>query len=162
MQVFVTDRKAIESGFLVRSTYALISICDPGSTRARIRKSSALRATLHLAFHDAEPTANLKLPTQIVLMTEKHAAKIWRFVTRHKDHVGAFVVQCHQGMSRSPAVAAALAVYLGVDERPFWRDYSPNQHVYRLLRAAMPASETTLRRPPPLPSPGVPGEGEES
>jgi len=35
MQILVTDRQSIVAGFLVRSTYALISIRDPGTRRAR-------------------------------------------------------------------------------------------------------------------------------
>lgn len=148
MQILVADRGTIERGFLVRSSYALISICDPDAHPARVPKCSALKATLHLAFHDAEPVANLRLPPRIVPMSEEHAAEIWRFVTRHKDQVGAFVVQCHQGMSRSPAVAAALAVYLGQDDRPFWREHAPNLHVYELMRRTMPGAEGGGERRP--------------
>ncbi len=98
----------------------------------------ALRGVLHLAFHDAEPTQTMQLPPDIAAMTEAQAREIQQFVDRHKAGVGAFVVHCHQGMSRSPAVAAALAIYFGQDERPFFRDCMPNQYVYRLMRETMP------------------------
>ena len=140
MELLVTDRESIEHGFLVRSAYALISIRDPGTRRARIPKSTALRGVLHLAFHDAEPAQNMTLPAQVELMTEAQAREIWRFVDRYRAEVGAFVVHCHQGMSRSPAVAAAVAAYLGLDDRQFWRNYAPNLHVHQLLRATMPTS----------------------
>jgi predicted protein tyrosine phosphatase len=140
MQILVTDRQSIVAGFLVRSTYALISIRDPGTRRARGTKSTALRPVLHLAFHDAEPAHTLPVPAGIKVITAAQARQIWKFVDRHKAQVGAFVVHCHQGMSRSPAVAAALAVYLGLDERPILRQYQPNRHVYDLMRDTMPGT----------------------
>jgi len=113
-----------------------------------------LKATLHLAFDDAEPSATLQQPPWIRLMSSRQATQILRFVDEHKDHVGAFVVHCHQGMSRSPAVAAALAKYLGVDDRPFWKEFTPNMHVYELLRQAMKPS-TARRQPGQKPIPKV-------
>lgn len=139
MKIFVTDRRSIERGFLVKSTYALISIRDPDATKARIPKASGLRATLHLAFHDSEPEASMELPAEIVIPTEEHARQIWQFVDEHKNSVGAFVVHCHQGMSRSPAVAAAIAVYLGLSDRRFWEEHSPNQYLNDLMMKTMQA-----------------------
>jgi len=138
MKILVTDRESIEQGFLIRSSYALISIRDSDASSARVPKSTALRGVLHLAFDDAEPSQTMPLPPEITVMTPAQARQIWRFVGRYQREVGAFVVHCHQGMSRSPAVAAALAIYLGQSDKPFWRDYSPNLHVYRLLRHTMP------------------------
>ena len=133
IQILVTDRASIELGFLVRSSYALISIRDSDAKRARVPKVAGLRGFLHLAFDDAEPLGSAKLPAHIKSITVTDARRIWRFVKEHRTTVGAFVIHCHQGMSRSPAVAAALAVYLGMDEKPFWREHAPNLYVYRLL-----------------------------
>ena len=63
----------------------------------------------HVAFHDAEPVAGFKTPSKIVFMRPAHARAIWKFVGRHKDAIGSIVCHCEQGMSRSPAVALALA-----------------------------------------------------
>lgn len=76
------------------------------------------------------------LTTPITYVTEADAKAIWTFVREHAGHYDAVVVHCEQGMSRSPAVAAALAKGLGLDARRFWRDYQPNQFVYELLLAA--------------------------
>ncbi len=141
MEVFVTDRRSIEQGYLVRSSYALISIRDPDAAKARIPKAAGLRATLHLAFHDAEPEASMELPPHIVLPTEDHARMIWRFVDEHKEQVGAFVVHCHQGMSRSPAVAAALARYLGLSDDQFWEEHAPNQYLNELMMNTIPGRD---------------------
>ena len=85
---------------------------DSDAARARVPKVAGLRGVLHLAFDDAEPTGSFQLPADIKLMTQHQTRRIWRFVRYHREQVGAFVVQCHQGMSRSPAVAAAIALYL--------------------------------------------------
>src|SRR5690242_19477017 len=104
-KVICTDRDSIEHGVLVKSSYAVISIRDSGCSRAHIRHSSGLRAVLHVEFDDAEPATNQFLPPEVTLMTLGQATEIWRFVGEHREVVGAFVVLCHQGMSRSPAVA---------------------------------------------------------
>jgi hypothetical protein len=41
-------------------------------------------------------------------------------------------------MSRSPAVAAAICKGLGGDDRRFFREYQPNEFVYRLVLDSMP------------------------
>jgi predicted protein tyrosine phosphatase len=66
-------------------------------------------------------------------MTSADAEAVCRFVDEHDPYVGAVVVHCEQGMSRSPAVAAALALAYGGDFRRFFRNYQPNRWVYSLL-----------------------------
>ncbi len=136
MEFIVSDRRSVERGVLVRSAYALISIRDPDKPPVRVPQQSGLRAVLSLAFHDAEPAANLRLPEGIALMSDAQAKEIWNFVRQWQDQVGAFVVHCEQGMSRSPAVAAAICRCMGGYERKFWEEYQPNQHVYTLVVAA--------------------------
>jgi len=133
MKFIVRDRESVEQGILVRSSYILISIRDPDKRKVRVRKQSGLRGVLHLAFHDAEPAGNMAVPENITLMTEKHARRVWSFVKKWEKQVGTVVVQCEQGMSRSPAVAAALCKRLGGDESRFFKRYQPNHHVYRLM-----------------------------
>jgi len=132
----VTDRESVEGGLLVREPYVLISIRDPGKRQVRVPKRPLCRAILELAFHDAEPVAGFTPTDPITYMTEKHAHRIWRFVREHQAGCQAIVVQCEQGMSRSPAVAAALAAGLGLDDTRFWRDYQPNRYIYGLVISA--------------------------
>ncbi len=75
----------------------------------------------------------MSLPTGVKLMTADDAAAIWKFVNRYRDDVGAVVVHCEQGMSRSPAVAAAIAYAWALDDAPFWRRHQPNRYVYDLM-----------------------------
>jgi len=136
LDIFVTDRASIEQGFLVRSAYALISIRDPDKRKVRARRSPLLKATLELAFHDAEPRTAFKLPENIRLINEEDAAQIWQFVRALSVEVKTVVVHCEQGMSRSPAVAAALCRGLGQDPARFMTKYQPNAYVLRLITEA--------------------------
>ena len=136
MDFIITDRETIEAGLLVRSSYVVISIHDPDKPKPKVRKQGGLRDVLFLAFHDAEPTEKMKLPSDIKLMTPGQAKKIQQFIKKNKADVGAVVVHCEQGMSRSPAVAAALCKALGGDGARFWREYQPNRYVYRLVLEA--------------------------
>ena len=137
LQIRVTDRESIEAGVVMRVPYVLISIRDPDKQPVRIRRSGLCRAVLELAFHDAEPLPGFRPTMQITYMTEADAEAIWRFVREHDGAYRAIVVHCEQGMSRSPAVAAALAEGLGVDSRRFWREYQPNQFVFNRVKNAV-------------------------
>ncbi len=138
MEFIVVGREEIEQGIVVRTAYVVISITDPGKRRPRIRRPSGFRDALFLQFHDAVPDGGVISSGEIVLMTTDHAAAIWAFVNRYRDTVGTIVVQCEQGMSRSPAVAAAISKELGGSEKPFFREYAPNQYIYDLLIATAP------------------------
>ena len=137
MEFIVTDRRTIEKGIIVRSAYVVISIRDPGKHKARLRKTSGLRDALFLAFHDAESADGLVLPPSIQLMTVSDAERIWRFVQEHLGNVGTIVCHCEQGMSRSPAVAVALAEALGENTEAILACAQPNWNVYNLLRATI-------------------------
>lgn len=148
MEIIVADRETIEAGLLVKAAYVVISITDPDKRKARIPKQSGLRGELLLSFHDAEPTERMKLPHDIKLMTENAARQVWQFVAKHRASVGAIVVHCEQGMSRSPAVAAAIAKHMGLDESRFWQEHQPNRYVYSLLCRTYPAVSP---EPPAIP-----------
>ena len=63
-------------------------------------------------------------------MSQADAHTIWNFVRQHEESRKVIVVHCEQGMNRSPAVAAALAVKLELEDPHFWLEYLPNHHVY--------------------------------
>jgi predicted protein tyrosine phosphatase len=139
MKFIVTDRVTIQSGIVVRTPYIVVSIYTPTMPRPVIPRRLGLKAVLFTSFHDAEPTEEFALPPDIVLMTLKQAKAIWRFVKRHQAEVGSIVCHCEQGMSRSPAVALALAETLGGDVDYIWDNYQPNQYVYGLMKEAIKA-----------------------
>lgn len=138
MQLVVSDRESVEAGLSVRTSFVVISIRDARKRRAKVPKQAGLKDVLFLAFDDAEPSAQFELPASVKLMTEAQAREVWAFVAKHQASVGTIVVHCEQGMSRSPAVAAALSRALGHDETRFWRDFAPNRFVYELLLKLAP------------------------
>ena len=133
MDFVVAGRQEIEAGIPVRTAYVVISITDPGSTPARIQRPAGFRDVLRLQFHDAVPVTIFKMPPDIVLMNEDHAKSIWRFVKQWQEKVETIVVHCEQGMSRSPAVAAAICNVLDGDGSQFFQEYMPNRYVYDLM-----------------------------
>ncbi len=60
---------------------------------------------------------------------------------QHRDHINALVVHCEQGMSRSPAVAAAVAQAFGYDTTRYDRDYQPNAYVRQLVCGALKSAQ---------------------
>ena len=140
MKFIVTDRRSIEAGIVVRTPYIIVSIYTPDRPRPEIPRRCGLKGVLFTSFHDAEPDGGLALPADIVLMTREQAREIWKFVKRHQNQIGSIVCHCEQGISRSPAVAIALAEAFGSDTRKIKAHTHPNQHVYRLMCQAIKAS----------------------
>jgi predicted protein tyrosine phosphatase len=146
MQFHVYDRRSVERGIVVREAYVLISIRDPDKLAVRYRSPAGLRGVLSLAFHDAEPSRGLKNPEGIQIMQVEDAIKIWKCVSQHRDNVGAIVCHCEQGMSRSPAVAWALAEALDGDVESILASSQPNRFVYELLRDTIARLESKETR----------------
>jgi len=139
VELIVASRAEVEAGLVVRAAYVVISITDPDKRPARIPQPTGWRATLPLRFHDAVPVelTVFRMPPEVVFMDAGHARQIREFVDRWRNEVGAIVVHCEQGMSRSPAVAAAVSEYLGEDSGRFFRQFAPNEHVYQTLRSVL-------------------------
>jgi predicted protein tyrosine phosphatase len=140
MKFIVTDRRSIEAGIVVRTPYIVVSIYTPGRPKPAIPRRCGLKGIFFTSFHDAEPDGEMSLPADIVLMTREQAMAIWKFVKRHQNQVGSIVCHCEQGISRSPAVAIALAEAFGSDTSKIKAHTHPNQHVYRLMCRAIKAS----------------------
>ena len=144
MQFHVTDRATISRGLIVQTAYVVVSVRDPGTKRPPIRHGAGLKAILHLAFHDAEPTASLRLPSPIRPMTIQQAKRVWAFVDHYRNDVQTVVCHCEQGMSRSPAIAIALAEAFGDDAEAIKRETQPNQYVYGLMQNAIGSARHTV------------------
>ena len=136
MRIIATDRESVERGLVMREPYILISIRDPDKRPVRIRHCPLRKGVLELAFHDAEPIEGFVPLEPITYVTEADATAIWSLVRKHEGNYETIVVHCEQGMSRSPAVAAALARGLDLDESFLCQENQPNQCVYRTILAA--------------------------
>ena len=142
MNFTVVSRDEIEGDLLIREPHVVISISDPESRKPRIRETSLCKGVLRLRFHDAEPIEDFYLPGEVQLMTSRHAKGVWQFILPHVADISLIIVHCEQGMSRRPAVAAAICLGLGglgEDSTRFFEEFQPNQYVYRLVLAESPA-----------------------
>jgi hypothetical protein len=140
MEFIVTDRCSIEAGIIVRTPYIVISIYTPYWPEPKIPRPYGLKAVHFTSFHDAESTGGFVIPEDVVLMDIEQAKAIWEFVKGHCHEVGTIVCHCEQGMSRSPAVAIALAEAFGSDVTEIRDDSYPNELVYRLMKLAIAQS----------------------
>ena len=142
MDFIITDCEGIEKGVLVKSSYVVISIHDPNTKPPRVRQQPGFRAKLVLSFDDAEEIPDTAEPGEIVLMSREQAEQIRAFIETHRSDVGTVVLHCEAGMSRSPAVAAALCRAFGDNDHPFWQEYQPNRYVYNLLTQVFKCTKT--------------------
>ncbi len=108
--------------------WACISIATEEDSFVRIQRRKR-RGLLQLAFADMEtPIPGL------IMFNRDHAHDILDFVTLHWPQIETLMIHCEHGLSRSPAVAAAIArLKLGKYRRYFQEPYMPNRYVYQLL-----------------------------
>jgi predicted protein tyrosine phosphatase len=130
--------------------YVVISISDPppAGEPARIPQRWGLRGVLRLAFLDTDPGRHeygLYQGTSVneLSMQPSDGQAIWEFVKRWQNEVGAIVIHCEAGVSRSPSVAMALADALEWGRSCIEWTFNPtepppNLHVYQVVRANQP------------------------
>lgn len=141
MEIFVYSRGAIERLAPHDVPHVIISITTTADDVARLPSGDQCKGVLRLAFLDADAPRS---DDATGLFSTEHATAICDFVEQHRRVVRRIVVHCDAGLSRSPGVAAALAVCLGGSDEEFFRRYRPNMLVYRRL-----LEEWRLRHGPP-------------
>jgi predicted protein tyrosine phosphatase len=105
---------------------------------ARLRKNPMCLGVLRLSFPDAEVASELHAEAE--LFSREHAAATWSFVLQHRATIERVIVHCDAGVSRSPAVGAALGRVLNGDDAEFFAGrYRPNMRVYQMMLDAQPA-----------------------
>jgi predicted protein tyrosine phosphatase len=80
----------------------------------------------------------------INIISDTQAQEIAGFVLEHKEETDVLVCQCHYGISRSAACAAAVAEYYYGNGKSYFSDYRyhPNKRVYKkVLRELTRESE---------------------
>lgn len=128
MEFFVYSRGAVERMAPHDVPHVIISITTTADDAARLAPAAMCRGVLRLSFPDADLAAGYP-----DVFDADDANAICDFVQLHREQIARIVVHCDAGVSRSPGVAAALAVCLGQDDAEFFRRYRPNMHVYRTL-----------------------------
>lgn len=137
MRFRICNREEIERRNPIAMSHAIISISTPGpGGPAKPVRNGFTLGVLFLEFHDldTEPgKAFGEIYGPHVLFGEEHARKIRDFVQAYST-VYNITVHCDAGQSRSPAVAAALSVWLNGDDNLIRRYFhNPNTLVYRRL-----------------------------
>lgn len=114
--------------YYCESHWACISIATTEDEFVEIQRRRR-RGLLQLAFADIDQRVD-----GYTLFDTDHAHDILDFVTRHWDKVNTLMVHCEAGLSRSPAIAAAIArLKFGEDHEFFAEPYIPNSLVYQTL-----------------------------
>ncbi len=113
----------------------MVSIANPDAPHPTLIDSPHRLGVLRLAFHDVAASRSERGGQ--TPMTPAHAREIRRFVEEHLERLELIVVHCDAGVSRSPAVAAALWRWLEGTRGPFFETFRPNPHVYRTVMDAL-------------------------
>jgi predicted protein tyrosine phosphatase len=112
----------------VREDFILISITNPRQDFVEIPETQFCRGIIRLRFHDTEQEKK-----DYDYFKRRDARAIKRFVL--KNNAGLIICQCRAGLSRSPAIGAALAKYFGLDAERFFTsgEFVPNLLVFKKM-----------------------------
>ena len=113
--------------FICDKPWACISIGVEKGDWPKINKVQQIDI-LKLAFYDTEFKRD-----DVPYFTPEHAQEILDFLDKVWDKVDYIMVHCLAGMSRSPAVAAAIARIKYGQDQFYFDNYMPNQLVYRTI-----------------------------
>jgi predicted protein tyrosine phosphatase len=139
MDIFVYSRSALEAVKPHEVPHVIISITSSPDDVAPLRPNKMCQGVLRLSFPDAEEPSNLYAEAD--LFSREHARKIWTFTQQHLTQIERIIVHCDAGVSRSSAVAGALARVLNNNDSEFFGGrYRPNRRVYRILVETRPPS----------------------
>jgi predicted protein tyrosine phosphatase len=109
--------------------HAIIGVTDPETRTITLPIGPMTKGVLRLKFRDKVTGPDL--------FTRDQADQILAFVKEHTSSVEGFLVHCGAGLSRSHAIAAALAKgVFGQDNIFHWLQGNPNQLVYDTLMEA--------------------------
>lgn len=100
---------------------------------------------LRLCFWDiCKPVRNNDARTKSRMFRKEQAEEVLRFVHNHWEQIDQLLVHCEAGISRSPAIAAAIShIKLGPEsDTAYFTAYKPNLLVYRMLLETHYASES--------------------
>ena len=126
--------------FMGLDPYVLISITDPDSPDAALTNDPKRLVVLRQKFSDVGENIEshrIAWPgSPLIRFNEAHTKEIVDFVTNHKDLD--IVVHCEAGISRSPAVAAAICNYINGprSDAAYFKNYIPNSFIYNKLIVA--------------------------
>ena len=118
--------------FACNVPWAAISIVSVGKNNPILSTNNRIDV-LNMAFEDLE-FYRPSMPSEFVFNEEK-AKQILDFVNKVWSKIDCLMIHCHVGMSRSPAVAAAIEhIYYGHGSDTHWFEHkTPNMLVYETI-----------------------------
>lgn len=130
MKVFVKPR--IEVPYINFDTsWAVISIASTKEELPKINENEHLVDVLRLVFADSDDPNFIG---DSEAFSEKDALEILDFIfDKNIKDVDNLLIHCHAGVSRSPAVAAAIEKMLYNDDHKWFGVKSPNRLVYSTI-----------------------------
>lgn len=124
----------------VKRLYQLLTERDTGKCGAIISSASEIDASrlrgISYVFRKYEDL-DYECPQRAFSLAD---AEIFaEYIKGLKNDMDTLYCCCDAGQSRSPAVAAAVMRYFGLDDMPLWRDphYHPNMLVFSMLTDAL-------------------------
>jgi predicted protein tyrosine phosphatase len=135
MMFTVRNRGDAEAAPQCDKPHAFVSIRSPEDRKANLPINEHTLGALFLEFSDAD------VPKEgVTLFTSELAKEVLDFaIDMRRKNVEELYFNCNMGRSRSPAVAAAIALTVFDDaeaEKEFFRRYTPNMLVYRSICSA--------------------------
>ena len=161
MKIYVASRNTVNKmSRHLDVDHALISMKGSDEKRPFLMPNDKRIITQYFLFDDIDlfqldkKTARTKLQKKIIadglaiLFDEKKADRIVSFVNSFKDKVEAFICQCYAGVSRSSAVAAAIAKEFEITDTDYFNHklYYPNRFVYKLVTEAFDKAREETNR----------------
>ena len=136
MKIIVLSRSEAKA-FTCEVPWACISIATESADLPKINKVQQV-GLLQLVFADVDTQEKLTYLQEEVgikscLFNVQHANLVLDFIRDLKDKIEVLMVHCTAGVSRSPAVAAAITKIMGEDDTDWFRRKCPNALVYRTI-----------------------------
>lgn len=106
----------------------VISITDRKNKFVKLEHLKSKDLALFIRFDDVEKGESGEI-------TDKDAQDIIKFINENIDDTVTIIVSCDGGVSRSPAVAAAISLMLGIDDYDIWTNgwFCPNETVFACM-----------------------------
>ena len=124
MQIIVVPKNKLTDIVFDEKYIVISTTTDSDAARVNVPENCVIRFNFHDIGKDDKGLA----------FTEEDAIAIKNFVRENLDSK-LIVCSCDAGVSRSPAMAAAIAYWLNGNDMDFWNNpkYIPNNHVYKTL-----------------------------
>lgn len=125
MRVIVVPKNQLRNIIFDKKYIIISTTTDETPAVVNIPEENVIR----FRFEDIDRGANGRV------FNKDEALAIKKFIQGHLEDTEMIVCSCDAGMSRSPAMAAAISYWLNGSDKEIWDNhmYRPNSHVYNTL-----------------------------